>query len=175
MGLVLRVESSFWLDPTLNTSLKPHLQKALPCGHACHSTWDLGLGTVPSGKWGLPCSQRLRLHGCTSSDLGLETWDLGLRTWDLELGIGTWNRDLGFRTRDLGLGIGTWDLGLGTWDLGLGTACEPVLSLFEAGSYRSTRWLSGNLAGTKLLPLLCGTILYLNTISSCMPPHSSSS
>ena len=30
------------LDPTLNTSSKPHLQKMLPCKHPCH-TWDLGL------------------------------------------------------------------------------------------------------------------------------------
>ena len=29
-----------------------------------------------SGKSQLPCSQRLRLHGLTSSDLGLRTWDL---------------------------------------------------------------------------------------------------
>ena len=71
-GLMLRVVSSFLPDPTLNISVKPHLQKALPCGHPCH-TWDLGLGTVSSGKYSLPCSQRLRLHGCTSTDLGLGT------------------------------------------------------------------------------------------------------
>ena len=47
-GLVLGVGSSFLLDPTLNTSPKPHLQKVLPCGHSCH-TWDLGLGTCV--KW----------------------------------------------------------------------------------------------------------------------------
>ena len=28
----------------LHSSPKPHLQKVLPCKHACH-TWDLGLGT----------------------------------------------------------------------------------------------------------------------------------
>ena len=38
------VGSSCLLDPTLNTSPKHHLQKALPCRHPCH-TWDLGLGT----------------------------------------------------------------------------------------------------------------------------------
>ena len=43
--LVLRVGSNLLLDPTLNTSPKPHLQKVLPCGHPCH-TWDLGLGTL---------------------------------------------------------------------------------------------------------------------------------
>ena len=42
-GLVLRVGSSFLLEPTLNTSPKSHLQKSLPCRHPCH-TWDLGLG-----------------------------------------------------------------------------------------------------------------------------------
>ena len=56
MGLVLRFRSSFWLDPTLNTSPKPHLQKVLSCRHLCH-TWDLGLGTPcnmacrPTRKW----------------------------------------------------------------------------------------------------------------------------
>ena len=35
--LVLRVGSSFLLDPTLNTSPKPHLQKVLPCRHPCHT------------------------------------------------------------------------------------------------------------------------------------------
>ena len=45
MGLVLRVGPSFFLDPTLNTSRKRHLQKVLSCGHPCH-TWDLGLGTL---------------------------------------------------------------------------------------------------------------------------------
>ena len=36
--LVLRDGSSFLLDPTLNTSLKPHFQKVLSCGCPCH-TW----------------------------------------------------------------------------------------------------------------------------------------
>ena len=36
-GLMLRVESSFLLNPTLNASLKPHLQKVLPCRHPCHN------------------------------------------------------------------------------------------------------------------------------------------
>ena len=43
--LVLRVWSSFLLNPTLNTNPKPHLQQMLPCRHSCH-TWDLGLGTM---------------------------------------------------------------------------------------------------------------------------------
>jgi hypothetical protein len=50
-GLVLRVGISFVLDPTLNTSLKPHLQKVQPCRHPCH-TWDFGLGTCV--KWRVP-------------------------------------------------------------------------------------------------------------------------
>ena len=40
---MLRVEYSCLLDPTLNTSPKPHLRNALPCRHPCH-TWDLGPG-----------------------------------------------------------------------------------------------------------------------------------
>jgi hypothetical protein len=32
-GLVLKVGSTFLLDPTLNTIPKPHLQKVLPCRH----------------------------------------------------------------------------------------------------------------------------------------------
>ena len=42
--LVLRVGSSFLLNPTLNTSPKPHPRKVLPCKHPCHTS-DLGLGT----------------------------------------------------------------------------------------------------------------------------------
>ena len=50
--LVLRVGYGCFLDPTLNTSPKPHLPKMLPYGHLCH-TWD-------------PCEPALRL---------LEHWD----------------------------------------------------------------------------------------------------
>ena len=42
MGLVLRFGSSILLNPTLNTSPEPHLQKALSCRYPCY-TWDLGL------------------------------------------------------------------------------------------------------------------------------------
>ena len=45
MRCMLRVGSSFLLDPTLNMSAKHHLAKVLPCRHSCH-TWDLGLGTL---------------------------------------------------------------------------------------------------------------------------------
>ena len=45
LGIVLRIGSSFLLDPTLNTSPKPRLQKMLPSRHQCH-TWDLGFGTM---------------------------------------------------------------------------------------------------------------------------------
>jgi hypothetical protein len=57
--------------PTLNASLFPRApSKSLPCKHACH-TWDLRFGTLcevvsPNFLY----SQRLRLHGLTSSDLG---------------------------------------------------------------------------------------------------------
>ena len=44
MLCVLSVRSNFLLDPTLNTSPRPCLQKVLPCRHPCH-TCDLGLGT----------------------------------------------------------------------------------------------------------------------------------
>ena len=42
---MLRLSSSYLLDPTLNTSPKPRPQKALSCRHPCH-TWDVGLGTA---------------------------------------------------------------------------------------------------------------------------------
>jgi hypothetical protein len=61
VGLVIRVRSCFLLDPILDTSSQPHLQKVSPCRHPCH-TWALGLGT-PCGESQLWCSQRLRLHG----------------------------------------------------------------------------------------------------------------
>ena len=43
LGLELR--DGFLLNPSLNTSPKPHLQRMLPCSHPCHS-WDLGLGNL---------------------------------------------------------------------------------------------------------------------------------
>jgi hypothetical protein len=72
---VLRVESNFLHNPTFNTNPKPHLQIVLPCRHPCR-TWGLGLGTsceVVSPNF-QALSQRLRLHGLTSSELGLRTW-----------------------------------------------------------------------------------------------------
>jgi hypothetical protein len=42
--LGLSVGSSFLLDPTCNTSSKPHVQEMLPCRHLCHS-WELGFVT----------------------------------------------------------------------------------------------------------------------------------
>ena len=47
-GLVLRVGCKVLLDPTLNTSPKPHLQKVLSCKHPCMSY--LGLGTPCENK-----------------------------------------------------------------------------------------------------------------------------
>ena len=68
----LGVQSSKKLDPTLNRSPKPHLQKVVPNRHMCH-TWDLGLGTpcaVTSPKSMLSTTQIAR------TDLKwLETWD----------------------------------------------------------------------------------------------------
>ena len=68
---MLTVGSNFLLNPTRNTSPQPHLQQVLPCRQPCH-TWDLGLGNPCEVviKSQLPCSQRLRLHGLVSSDLG---------------------------------------------------------------------------------------------------------
>jgi hypothetical protein len=44
LRIVLRIGSSFLLDPTLNTSPKPRLQTMLPSRHQCHTlelrTWD---------------------------------------------------------------------------------------------------------------------------------------
>jgi hypothetical protein len=58
-GLVSNVGSSFLLDPALNTCIEPQ--------------W--------SRESQRPCSQRLRLDGLSSSDLGLGTWD----AWELAL------------------------------------------------------------------------------------------
>jgi hypothetical protein len=43
--VVLRVGSSFLLDPLSTQVPSLNLQKVLPCRHPCH-TWDLGLGTM---------------------------------------------------------------------------------------------------------------------------------
>ena len=64
VGIVLRVESSFWLDQLSTQVPSPDLQKVLSCRHSCHA-WDLGYGTS--------CSKQLRLHILNSSDLGLGT------------------------------------------------------------------------------------------------------
>ena len=69
--MFLRVGFTFLLDSTLDTCPKPHLQEVLSCKHPCH-TWDLELVWRKSP---LLCSQLLRLHKLTSSDLGLGNWD----------------------------------------------------------------------------------------------------
>ena len=158
---MLWVGSNSVLDPTLKTSPKPYLQIGLSCRHPCH-TWDLGFGTlcevvspnfhalhgwecmnwpqvicdlVWSGKSQLPCSRWLRLHGLTSSDLGLRTWDL---VWSgkSQPPCSQWLRLHGLISSDLGLGIvcevvspnfhalNGWDCmdwPQVTWDLGFGT------------------------------------------------------
>ena len=74
-GLVFKIGSSYLLDPTLNTSPKPYLQKGLPCRHPWH-TWDLGLGT--------PCEVVcLNLHALIGWDCMISSqvsWVLGLGT-----------------------------------------------------------------------------------------------
>ena len=65
VGVVLRVGSSFLLDPTLNMNPKPHLKK-----NVTKLTSMSYLRPVWSGKSQLSCSQRSCLHGLTSSDLG---------------------------------------------------------------------------------------------------------
>jgi hypothetical protein len=51
-GLKLRVGSRFLLDPTLNTSPKPHLQEVLPCRHPSH-TWASRPRVSPQVAWAL--------------------------------------------------------------------------------------------------------------------------
>ena len=58
------------------------------CSYLGVRTWE----PAWSGRSQLPCSQWLRLHGLTSSDLGLRTWDpgeLALRMW-----YEMWSRDV---------------------------------------------------------------------------------
>ena len=90
-----------------------------------------------SDKPQISCSQQLRLHGLTSSDLGLRTWDLvwsdkpqlpcsqrlrlhgltssdlGLRTWDL---VWSDKPQLPCSQRLRLHGLTSSDLGLRTWD-----------------------------------------------------------
>jgi hypothetical protein len=76
LGFSLNVGSSFLLDPTPDTSPKPHLQKVMPYRHPYHTWGWLRNGDLAwSGKSQLPCSRRLRLHRLTSSELGCRTWD----------------------------------------------------------------------------------------------------
>ena len=74
LGTCIESSSSFLLNPTLNTSPKPHLQKVLPCRHPCH-TWDLGLGIL----WKAVKSQLSFnvLNGWDCTDWPQVTWDLG--------------------------------------------------------------------------------------------------
>ena len=75
MDLVLRVGSSFFPDPTPNTSPEPHLQIMLPRGHPCH-TWDLELGTpceVVSPNFHALISEDCMDWAQVTSDLGLGT------------------------------------------------------------------------------------------------------
>ena len=75
LGLVLQVGSSFLLNPTINTSPMPHLQKVLPCRHPCH-TWALGLGTpceVASPNFHALCGWDCANWSQMNLDLGLGT------------------------------------------------------------------------------------------------------
>ena len=47
-GLMFGISSNFLLDPTLNTSFQPCLQKMLPCNYSCHTSYAR-LGTYV--KW----------------------------------------------------------------------------------------------------------------------------
>ena len=71
---IIGVGSCLFHTISRDTSAKPHLQKILlSFRHPCCS-WDLGLGTLCGViSTQLPRSRRLRLHGLTSSDLGLGT------------------------------------------------------------------------------------------------------
>ena len=73
--LGLSVGCSFWLNPTRNTSPKPHLQKVLPCRHPCHC-WDLGLGTLCE----MVSPNFHALNGWDCMDWSLVIWDLVLGT-----------------------------------------------------------------------------------------------
>ena len=71
---VLSVWSSFLLDPILNTSPKPHLQKVFSCRHSCH-TWDVGLGThvkcsIPTSMLSTVEITQIDLKWLGASDLG---------------------------------------------------------------------------------------------------------
>ena len=78
---MLRVGSSFLLDPTLNTNPKPYPQKVLPCRHPCH-TWDLELGTRVKLEVPTPLLSTTEIARIDLKRLG--TWDLG-RMCELEL------------------------------------------------------------------------------------------
>ena len=78
--LGLRVGFSFVLDPTRNTSPKPHLQKAPRCRQPCHS-WDFGLGTMCE----VVSPNFHALNGRDCMDWPNVTWDLGplhTREWE---------------------------------------------------------------------------------------------
>ena len=70
-GVVLRVGSSFLLDPLSTQVPSLNVQKVLPCRPPCH-TWDLGLGT--------PCEivspNFQALNGWDGMDWPQVTWDL---------------------------------------------------------------------------------------------------
>ena len=75
--LVLRVGSSFLLDPSLNTSPKPRIQKC------CH----VGIHVIPGTlRLGTPCEVvNPNFHALNNWDCinrPQVTWDLKLRTWN---------------------------------------------------------------------------------------------
>jgi hypothetical protein len=73
-NFMLKVGSSLLFNPQYNS--EPYLEKMLPSRHPCH-TWDSRLGiSCEVVRPNFYASQWLRLHGVTSSELGLRTWDL---------------------------------------------------------------------------------------------------
>ena len=65
--------SSFFMDPTLNTSPEPHIPKGWMCRHPCH-TWDLGLGT----PWEMVSPNFHDLNGWDRTDWPQSDWG----TWE---------------------------------------------------------------------------------------------
>ena len=105
---VWRVGSRFLLDPTLNRS------PTLVSRKCCLVTSLSYFRPLWSGKSQRPCSQWMRLHGLTSSDLERRTWDpcepaLSLEAHQLQNGASIfYGTTFGWFTRALRTAHGSW-------------------------------------------------------------------
>ena len=72
LGLGIRCQMSVFLLPSCSMPVVPQSLVAVQCSWQCCSTWDPGIGHLPSVPW--PWRTSFRTHNCLLADLGQGGW-----------------------------------------------------------------------------------------------------